>query len=243
LIFAFGGYEVIGVPAGEATDPRQHVPFASLATIIAVTAIMALVQMVALGTLPHLATASTPLADASLQFMGTGGALLISLGAVVSMIGNSVGQILAGSRLLFALAEHGELPRFFGTIHPRYRTPATAVLFTTVVALALALAGSFAILAVASAAARLISYAGTCAATLKLRQPRFRGVVKAASFVIPMGRLVPLLGIGVSLLILAGASRQQLLGGALALITGGAFFLANNRGLLLSLSISRAWRR
>ena len=229
LIFAFGGYDVIGVPAGEATDPRRHVPFAFVATIIAVTVIMALAQMVAIGTLPNLAAATTPLADASLLFMGAAGALLISVGSVVSMTGNNVGQVLTGSRMLFALAENGELPRFFGTIHPRYRTPANAIMFTTLVALGLALSGSFAMLAVASAVARLVTYTGVCAATLQLRHQRFRGMVKPATFVIPMGGLVPLLAIAVSLLILAGATRQQFLGGAAALAVGVALFLANDR--------------
>ena len=79
------------MPAGEATDPRRHVPFAFVATIIAVTAIMALAQLVAMGTLPDLAASTTPLADASLLFMGAAGALLISAGSVVSMTGNNVG--------------------------------------------------------------------------------------------------------------------------------------------------------
>ena len=70
LVFAFGGYDVIGVPAGEAADPRRHVPFAFVTTIVAVTAIMALAQLVAMGTLPDLPTSTTPLADASLLFMG-----------------------------------------------------------------------------------------------------------------------------------------------------------------------------
>ena len=39
------------------------------------------------------------------------------------MTGNNLGAVLTGSRMLFALAENGELPRFFAKIHPRYRTP------------------------------------------------------------------------------------------------------------------------
>ena len=233
LIFAFGGYDVIGVPAGEATDPHRHVPFAFVATIMAVTAIMALAQIVAMGTLPNLVASTTPLADASLLFMGAAGALLVSAGSVVSMTGHNVGSVLTGSRMLFALAENGELPRVFGTIHPRYRTPANAIIFTTLVALGLALSGSFAMLAVASAVARLVTYTGTCAAALRLREQRFRGMVKPATFVIPMGPLVPILAIGVSLLILAGATRQQLLGGAAALAVGAALFLANDRLLVV----------
>jgi APA family basic amino acid/polyamine antiporter len=229
LIFAFGGYDVIGVPAGEAAQPRRHVPFAFVATIVAVTAIMTLAQIVAMGVVPDLPASRTPLADASLLFMGAAGALLISAGSVVSMTGNNMGAVLTGSRMLFALAENGELPRFLGKIHPRYRTPANAIIFTTLVALGLAISGSFAVLAVASAVARLVTYTGACAATLRLRHPRFREAVKPATFVIPGGALVPLLAIAVSLIILAGATHAQLLGGAAALTVGAALFMANDR--------------
>jgi amino acid transporter len=229
LIFAFGGYDVIGVPAGEAADPRRHVPFAFVATIVCVTIVMTLAQIVAIGTLPDLPASKTPLADASLLFVGAAGALLISAGSVVSMTGNNFGAVLTGSRMLFALAENGELPSFFAKIHPRYRTPSNAIVFTTLAALGLALSGSFVILAVASAVARLVAYTGACAATLRLRHPRFEGVVRPAAFVVPLGPLVPIAAIVVSLLILAGATSQQLLGGAAGLAVGAALFAANSR--------------
>jgi basic amino acid/polyamine antiporter, APA family len=229
LIFAFGGYDVIGVPAGEATSPRQHLPFAFISTIVAVTAIMVLVQLVAMGTLPDLAAANTPLADASLLFMGAAGALLISAGSVISILGTNMGQVLAGSRILFALAENGALPRPFGTLHHRYCTPAIAIIVTTLVSSGLALSGSFAVLAIASAIARLVTYIGVCAATIRLRHPSLAGTVQPATFMIPMGGLVPMLAIGVSLAVLAGATRQQLLGGVAALTVGAVLFIANER--------------
>ena len=109
LVFAFGGYEVIPVPAGEARDPRRAVPFALVMTIVIVTIVMTVVQVVAVGTLPGLAASKTPLADASLLFMGGAGAALLTLGAVLSMMGNNMGQALSGSRNLYALAEQGDL--------------------------------------------------------------------------------------------------------------------------------------
>ena len=190
---------------------------------------MTLAQLVAVGTLPDLPTSTTPLADASLLFMGSAGALLVSAGSVVAMTGNNVGQVLTGSRMLFALAENHELPRFFGTIHRCYRTPSNAIVFTTIVALGLALSGSFTVLAVASAIARLVTYIGACAATIRLRHRSFQSTVKSATFVIPMGPLVPLLAIVGSLLMLAGATRQQLIGGVVALMAGAALFIANDR--------------
>ena len=155
--------------------------------------------------------------------------MLISTGSVVSMAGNNLGSVLAGSRILFALGENGELPRFFAKIHPRYRTPSNAIIVTTVVVLGLALSGSFVMLLVASAIARLVAYTGTCAATLRLRHARFEGVVSPARFVIPMGPLVPLLAIAVSLVILAGATSEQLLGGAAGLAAGAALYVTHGR--------------
>ena len=173
LIFGFGGYEVVPVVAGETKDPRRAVPFALIVTIAVVTLIMTLTQVVAIGTLPNLATSSTPLASAAAIFLGAGGAALMTFGATMSASGNNMGQALSGTRNLYALAEHGDLPAFFARVHPRYRTPVTAVIVTAGVSLLLALSGRFAALAAASAISRLIVYVFTCAATIRLRQPRF----------------------------------------------------------------------
>jgi basic amino acid/polyamine antiporter, APA family len=224
MIFVYGGYDVVPVPAGEALDPRRHVPFALIATILAVMSVMTLAQLVAQSVLPDLAAHSTPMADAAAVFLGAGGALLIGIGSVVSMAGNNAGQILNGSRMLFALAEHRQLPPVFGRIHPRFRTPAHAIVFTSIVALVLALTGSFVKLAVVSALARLVTYTGVSAATLRLRSPQFKGVVAPAAFVIPLGPVVPAIAIVISAAIAAGATREQLLGGAAALAAGAVLF-------------------
>ena len=229
LIFTFGGYDVIGVPAGEATDPRRHIPFAFVTTILLVTALFVLGQIVAMSVLPDVTATRTPMADAAALMFGAAGALMISVGSVISMTGNNAGQVLTGSRMLFALAENDELPRWFGRVHPEYRTPSNSVIFTALVALALMLSGSFVFLAAVSAVARLITYTGACAATLALRRPRFDGVVQPATFVVPGGRLIPLFAIASSMLILVMANRQQLLSGIAALVAGALLFWMNDR--------------
>ena len=228
LIFVFGGYDVVPVPAGEASDPRHHIPFALIMTIATVTVVMTLTQYVAAGTLPHLAASKTPLADAAFLFMGSAGALLIGVGSVISMTGNNAGQILTGSRMLFALAENRQLPVWFGRIHARFRTPTNAILFSSTVALVLALTGSFVKLAVVSAVARLVTYTGASASTLVLRSRRFENAVKRPTFIIPFGPVVPVLAILVSIAILFGATREQILGGSLALAAGAALFALNH---------------
>jgi basic amino acid/polyamine antiporter, APA family len=225
LIFIFGGFDVVGTPAGEAVDPRRDVPFALVTTILAVMTIMTLAQIVAQGVLPDLAPHATPIADAAAVFLGSAGALLVGAGSVISMTGNNAGQVLSGSRMLFALAEHGELPAFFARIHPRFRTPSNAVIFTSVVAVLLALSGSWAKLAVVSAVARLVTYAGVSAATLRLRAPAFAASVPSATFVTPFGPIVPMVAIAMSVGVATGATREQLVGGLAALAVGGVMYL------------------
>ncbi|HSG01647.1 MAG TPA: APC family permease [Vicinamibacterales bacterium] len=223
LIFAFGGYETIPVPAGEARDPRRAVPFAMIATVLVVAAVMILVQIVALGTLPGLAGSRTPLADAAALFMGGSGALLMTVGATISMTGNNMGQALSGSRNLYALAEQGDLPPIFGRVHPRFQTPDFAIAFTSLVALGLAFSGSFATMAAASAVARLLVYAGTCASVLRLRREG------RASFTIPGGPVVPVVALVISVAILYGASAIQLQVGLAAVAFGAALYLVARR--------------
>jgi amino acid transporter len=157
--------------------------------------------------------------------MGAAGGLLMTAGAAVSMLGNNMGHPLSGSRNLYALAEQGDLPAIFGRVHPVYRTPWVAVVFTSVVALVLALTGSFATLAAGSAVARLVLYAGTCASVLVLRRPRFEGRVKPATFVAPGGAVLSVLGILVSLSIIAGATATQPVVGGIAVAAGVVLFL------------------
>ena len=237
LIFAYGGYEVTGILAGEAANPRKDVPFAFVATLLIVATVMCLVSAVATGVLPDVAATRTPLADGAALFLGASGAALISAGSVVSMAGNNMGQILNGSRTVFALAEHGDLPRWFAYVHPIYRTPSNAILFSAVLALILALTGSFVTLAAVSAIARLVMYLAVCLATLVLRK-RDRDiaaqvgahlsdptrVVPPPQFTVPFGPVIPILASVVALGILAGATQAQLIAGVAALAAGAVLY-------------------
>jgi amino acid transporter len=112
---------------------------------------------------------------------------------------------------------------------PRYRTPANAIVFTSAVALTLALSGSFAQIALVSALARLLMYGGSAAAALRLRSPAFACVVKPAGFTAPFGAATPIVAMGVCAVLAAGATRAQLLGGLAALAVGAVFFAVQFR--------------
>jgi len=230
LIFAYGGYEVTGIPAGEASNPRRDVPFAFVAVILIVAAVMTLTASVAAGLLPSVGATTTPIADASALVMGAFGGLLVSLGSVISTTGNNMGQLLSGSRTVYALAENGDLPAVFARVHPTFRTPYVAIWFTAIVLVALALTGSFVFLAAVSAVARLVVYLSTCGATLRLRWSDMAATVAPAQFTAPGGHVVPALALVITFGILAGATTQQLLSGVAALAVGGVLFAVATRG-------------
>lgn len=220
LIFAYGGYEVTGVLAGEARNPKRDVPFAFVATLIVVAIVMSLTSVVATGILADVAGTRTPLADASAIVFGAWGAAMIAIGSVVSMTGNNMGQLLNGSRTIFALAENGDLPRWFGKVHPAYRTPSNAILFGAAVALTLALSGSFVTLAAVSAIARLVMYLAVCLSVLVLRKQQ-----GPATFTVPLGPVIPSVASLVAFGILAGATQSQLVSGVAALAAGAVLFV------------------
>ena len=230
LIFAYGGYEVTGVPAGEAANPKKDVPFAFIATILTVSAVMTLTAAVTAGLLPDVGASKTPVADASALVMGVFGGLLVSVGSAISMTGNNMGQLLSGSRSVFALAEQGDLPAVFGRVHPTYRTPHVAIWFTSIVLVVLALTGSFVFLAAVSAVARLVVYMSACGATLRLRSASMASRVAAAEFVAPGGPIVPIVAIAITSSILVSATTQQLLAGGAALAAGAVLFAIATRG-------------
>jgi basic amino acid/polyamine antiporter, APA family len=206
LIYAFTGFEVTTVAAGEARDPRRDLPFALLLAIGVVALIYVLVQAVCVGTLPGLADSERPLADAAGRFFGATGVTVIAAGALISITGSLNVSLLGGSRLPFAMAERRQLPGVLAAAHPRYRTPHVSILLTAAVILALTLSGSFIYALTLSTITRLVIYASTCAALPVLR--RKRGA-PAAGFTAPAGLAVSAAALGLAAWLLSNSTWRE----------------------------------
>ncbi len=217
LLFAYAGFENTAAPAGEYRNPRRDVPFALLMHIAIVTALYFAVQAIALATLPNLGASDTPLADSARTFLGPWAGALLTVGAALSILGTNSNTVLAGPRYLYALARDGFGPRFLAHVHPRFRTPAAAVLLQCAVALPLALSGSFVKLAALSVVARLVTYVGTAAALPVLRR-KFRDSPDALR--LPGGLLLPLAAVSLAVGLAASASARNLLTAGAALAVG-----------------------
>ena len=221
LLFAYAGFENLSVAAGEYKDPRRNVPFALVAMIVLVTAIYAAVQLVAQGTLPGLATSATPLADAAAGFGGEALALLLTVGAALSILGTSNATLLLGPRFLHTLAVGGYGPRALARVHPRFRTPDLAIAVQTVVSLVLALSGSFVQLALLSMVSRLLAYIATSASVLVLRRRRGE---PPGTLRLPGGPLIPLAALVLSLALLMSARPAHLVAVGIAVLAGSVIY-------------------
>jgi APA family basic amino acid/polyamine antiporter len=221
LLYAYAGFENTAAAAGEYKNPRRDVPFALLAQIGMVTVLYAWVQWVALATLPGLAASATPLADAARRFLGPWGGWLLTIGATLSILGTNGNTVLTGPRYLFALARGGYGPRLLGSVQPRFRTPAVAVVVQTVIALPLALSGTFTGLAALSVVARLATYVGTAAAVPVLRRKLGS---RPGAFRLPGGPLVPTAAVLICIVFAASATPRDLIAGVVALAVGLAVF-------------------
>jgi amino acid transporter len=184
LVYAYTGFEMAVIPAAEIRDPRRVVPRALLTGLGIVALFYVLIQLVCIRALPELSASGRPLADAAGRFLGRPGAVIISMGAVISIVGNLNVVVLAASRLPFAMAQRGELPGLLGAIHQRFHTPHAAIILTATLMGILTLSGTFLYAVTVSTIARLVIYGTTCAALPVLRR---RAEVPPAAFRAPAG--------------------------------------------------------
>jgi len=225
--YAYMGFDATTVLAGEVRAPQRSVPFAILVSVAFVTALYTLIQFVCAGVLPNLASSGQPLADAAAQMVGPWGAVVIALTAVISCAGVFGASMTPGTRLLFAMSDHGHLPNALAQVHERFRTPIAAILATAAAILVLAISGSFIYLVKITVIARLSIYAVTC---ITLTIFRIRAGAPPALFRLWAGPCVALISAWLCVWFLANSSLRELFDVAIALSVGLALH-ALTRGL------------
>lgn len=226
LLYAFVGFESAVVLAGEARDPRRDIPRALTLTVLTITVFYFLIQWISISALPELAGSKTPLADVAAVVLGTSGAALLTFGAVFSIGGNCSASMLSAPRMTYALARMGSLPQWFGKVHPRFHTPVNSILFYTLIALVLALSGSFVWLAVVSTLARLLAYILSVAALPVLERTMEPG---EDEFRLPGGYLIPAVALILCLWLITYASLTTWLTTAGFFLLGTVLYFLSDR--------------
>lgn len=187
--FAFQGFEVVPVPAGETANPRRNAPVAVFSSIVGATTLYILIQLVAVGTTPTLAGSSQPLVEMGRTLLGGIGGKLVGAAGLVSMLGFCAGVALSGPRYLQALAQDGHVPRRLASLHPRFDTPHLSIAATTLVTAALITTIDFRGLVDLAVLTVGVQYLATCMAvpTLRWRRPDL-----PRTFSLPGGPVIPM---------------------------------------------------
>lgn len=192
LVFAFGGFEGALIPASETKNPRRDTPFALGLGLSLVAVCYLLVHVVAMWSVPDLAGSARPLADAARAFAGPVGAGAMAVAAMLSVFGWLSGAFVTIPRLIYALAERHDFPAWLATVHRHFRTPYVSIVIWSVVVLTLSIYGSFYWNAILAGVARIVTYAATCVALIRLRRLK----PEADAWRAPAGNLLAVLGIG-----------------------------------------------
>lgn len=217
MFYAFTGFESIAVAAEDMHNPEKDLPIATITVMLIVSIFYILILMVSIGVLgKDLSTSLTPIAQAAENFMGEAGALLITAGTLVSIGGINIAASFVTPRCGVALAEDGILPRVIAK-NGRYGTPTIAIIITVILALLIALSGSFVKLAAISVISRFVQYLPTCLAIPVLRKKR-PDLVR--TFRVPFGPVIPIFAIVVSCWLVYNSDIEKILIGLGGLILG-----------------------
>jgi len=235
LVFGFGGFESGVVAGSESRDPRRDTAFALISSMTAVTVIYVLVQITVVGVLPHAARSAAPIGAALGMIFGPAGITLGTIAVLLSVYGWLTGFALMSPRIIFSMAQRGELPHVMAHVNARSRVPDTAIVVNSGIALALGLAGDFGQLATFAAIAKLGIYATTCGALIVFR--RRHGV--PTGYRAPGGPVLAVTGIAFCLWLLTTRSLAQAWFMPIMIAAGAAIWWATTRMRGAAASISR----
>jgi APA family basic amino acid/polyamine antiporter len=212
--FMFVGFDVIPQAAEEIHLPARSIGRVLLGSIalalawyvLIILAVALLVPAAGLGG--QLVTA-----DAAGTAWGPVGANLLVLGGVGGIITSWNAFLVGGSRAVYAMAQHGMLPAWLGRLHPKYRTPYTAILAIGLLSMAAPLFGRVLLVWIVDAGsfAVVIAYTLVAVSFLQLRknQPDMPRPFRLKHGV-PIGWLALLGSLGLLMLYLPGSPSALL---------------------------------
>jgi APA family basic amino acid/polyamine antiporter len=209
VLFAYGGWQQTNFIAEEIIEPRKNLPRALLmgtAIVVLVYLLANLTYLRTLGT-AGLAASTAPAADALRLRLGNVGATIIASGIAASTFGFLNLVIMVSPRVYQTMAADGLFFPAFARLHPRFRTPGTAIIVQGIWAVVLLLTGKY---------GQLLDYVVFCdwiffgLAVYSLfiirRQDREAGVVDPPdAFRVPGWPVTPILFLAASVYVVLGS--------------------------------------
>jgi amino acid transporter len=219
IFWAYVGFELGTLPASEVRNPKKTIPKAIITGIAVVTLFYLLTNFVVFGLInwQDLSKTTIPLVLAGTALFGTIGAVIMSLGALVSVSGSDESGVLGTARLSYAMSLDGLFPKIFSKVHPKYRTPYMALIIQGSIAFILSTIAGIAKLISFSVFNFGFSFLLTCLALVILK--------KGSEKKLHGQNIVPWLGIIICLYLLYATSSFDKIVGSIVILLGVPIYI------------------
>ncbi|HSW13238.1 MAG TPA: amino acid permease [Solimonas sp.] len=181
-LWAYDGWNNLPMAAGEVKNPERNVPLSLILGVLLVLVIYCLINLGYFLALPFAEVLSAnasnhpdalPVATkAAMSFMGAAAVGAVSIAFVISALGAMNGSVLTNARVPYAMAQDGLFFRQLGYLSPASRVPVISVLTQALIAVVMAMMGSFDQLTNYVVFSSWIFYGLCCAAVMVLRRKR-----------------------------------------------------------------------
>ena len=174
VLWTYDGWIFITYVAGEVKNPGRNIPLSLVFCMLIVISIYLLINFVFTYTLGigAMGTSTLVASDSASIFLGEKGAALVSIIILISLLGANNGFILTSARINYAMARNRLFFQQAAKVHPKFKSPANALIIQAVWACALTFSGTYNQLITYIIFASWIFYAMSCAAVIILRKKR-----------------------------------------------------------------------
>ncbi|WP_311274748.1 amino acid permease [Methylobacterium sp. WCS2018Hpa-22] len=211
IFFSYIGLDTISTASEEVRDPARTLPLGILLSLVIVTAIYLLVALAGIGAQPwtHFAGQDAGLAVILRNVTGTPWpALVLSIGAVISIFSVTLVTMYGQTRILFAMSRDGLLPTLFQRVDRRSRSPNANTLVVGFFVASLAALVPLDVLANLTSMGTLVAFTAVSLSVIILRRRR---PDLPRGFRVPLYPLVPLASLACCLMLIAALPRDTYL--------------------------------
>jgi APA family basic amino acid/polyamine antiporter len=208
MLWAYEGWNNITFTAGEVKDPHRNIPLSLVLGMSAITLIYVGMNLLYVYAMPVGEMVATPRIGetAAERLFGAAGGRAMTFAVLVSVFGCISATVISGPRVFYAMARDGLFFRSMAEVHPRYRTPARAILWQGIWSSALCLSGTYGQLFtfVIFAAVLFYALAGASVIVLRMKHPEWPRPYRTWGY-----PFTPLLYVTLCVVVLLNTLRSQ----------------------------------
>ncbi|MCK8519193.1 APC family permease [Methanoculleus sp. 7T] len=228
VFFAYMGFEEMVKLSEETRNPERTIPLALMIALAVSILLYVLVSLAAVSVVgwEQLAASKAPFADVASVALGPAAFTVISVIALFATANTALLMMMASSRIAYGMAFSHSLPPFLARVHPRTRTPWTAIVAVALASMAFLFAGRIDFVASVTNFTLFVTFIVINASVILLR---YRAPDAARPFRIPgaVGALpvIPVVGMVSSFFLLVQLDSLVLLVGGILAAVGAVLAL------------------